>query len=220
MGKLWPREAQWLVQGHTAPCGRAGLDVGSCDSWAGIALFSELCPSVVARGVGKETGGNYGKWPAPWHLDRGLQQCDWLSQWSGFPVSRGPWSGIPLSLKASPGLFCVFWGSRQQGGLLAVVGRGMGTTDLEISRRSPFSRVRLCATPWTAAHQAPLSTGFSRQEYWSGLPFPSPRPWENWFHLLTLSKCVCEREIKGTGRERVCLRKQCIMQRCICASKM
>ena len=39
---------------------------------------------------------------------------------------------------------------------------------------SRFSHVRLCATPWTAAHQAPLSTGFSRQEYWSGLPFPSP----------------------------------------------
>ena len=30
------------------------------------------------------------------------------------------------------------------------------------------------ATPWTVAHQAPLSMGFSRQEYWSGLPFPSP----------------------------------------------
>ena len=39
---------------------------------------------------------------------------------------------------------------------------------------SHFSRVRLCATPWTAAHQAPPSLGFSRQEYWSGLPFPSP----------------------------------------------
>ena len=39
---------------------------------------------------------------------------------------------------------------------------------------SRFSRVRLCATPWTAAHQSPLSLGFSRQEYWSGLPFPSP----------------------------------------------
>ena len=39
---------------------------------------------------------------------------------------------------------------------------------------SRFSRVRLCATPWTAAHQAPLSLGFSRQEHWSGLPFPSP----------------------------------------------
>ena len=38
---------------------------------------------------------------------------------------------------------------------------------------SHFSRVRLCATPWTAAHQAPLSLGFSRQEHWSGLPFPS-----------------------------------------------
>ena len=37
-----------------------------------------------------------------------------------------------------------------------------------------LSRVRLFATPWTVAHLAPLSMGFSRQEYWSGLPFPSP----------------------------------------------
>ena len=36
------------------------------------------------------------------------------------------------------------------------------------------SCVRLFATPWTVACQAPLSMGFSRQEYWSGLPFPSP----------------------------------------------
>ena len=35
-------------------------------------------------------------------------------------------------------------------------------------------RVRLLATPWTAAYQAPLSMGFSRQEYWSGVPLPSP----------------------------------------------
>ena len=39
---------------------------------------------------------------------------------------------------------------------------------------SHFSRVRLCVTPQTAAHQAPSSLGFSRQERWSGLPFPSP----------------------------------------------
>ena len=39
---------------------------------------------------------------------------------------------------------------------------------------SHFSRVRLCATPETAAHQAPLSRGFSRQKYWSGVPLPSP----------------------------------------------
>ena len=39
---------------------------------------------------------------------------------------------------------------------------------------SHFSCVRLFATPRTAAHQAPPSMGFSRQEQWSGLPFPSP----------------------------------------------
>ena len=39
-----------------------------------------------------------------------------------------------------------------------------------------LSRVRLLETPWTAAYQAPRSMGFSRQEYWSGMPLPSPRP--------------------------------------------
>ena len=39
---------------------------------------------------------------------------------------------------------------------------------------SHFSRVRLCVTPQTAAHQAPPSLGFSRREHWSGLPLPSP----------------------------------------------
>ena len=39
---------------------------------------------------------------------------------------------------------------------------------------SRFSHVRLCATPKMAAYQDPLSLGFSRQEHWSGLPFPSP----------------------------------------------
>ena len=37
-----------------------------------------------------------------------------------------------------------------------------------------LSHVRLFDTLWTVAHQAPLSMGFSRKEYWSGLPFPSP----------------------------------------------
>ena len=39
---------------------------------------------------------------------------------------------------------------------------------------SRFSRVQLCATPWTEAYQASLSMGFSGQEDWSGQPFPSP----------------------------------------------
>ena len=43
------------------------------------------------------------------------------------------------------------------------------------SKVKSLSRVRLLATPWTAAHQAPPSMGFSRQEYWSGLPLKHPR---------------------------------------------
>ena len=52
---------------------------------------------------------------------------------------------------------------------------------------SRFSHVWLCATPETAAHQAPPSLGFSRQEHWSGLPFPSPmhenKKWK-WSHSV------------------------------------
>ena len=49
-----------------------------------------------------------------------------------------------------------------------------------------FSRVWLCAAPQTAAHQAPSPLGFSRQEHWSGLPFPSPRrEWEVKVKLLS-----------------------------------
>ena len=40
---------------------------------------------------------------------------------------------------------------------------------------SCFTHVQLFANPWTVARQAPLSMGFSRQDYWSGLPFSSPR---------------------------------------------
>ena len=53
---------------------------------------------------------------------------------------------------------------------------------------SHFSRVRLCATPWIAAYQAPPSMGFSKQEYWSGVPLPSPiyiyMYSHDWFSLL------------------------------------
>ena len=55
----------------------------------------------------------------------------------------------------------IFWGSKI-------------TADGDWSEVKSLSRVRLFATPWTVAYQAPPSMGFSRQEYWSGLPFPSP----------------------------------------------
>ena len=46
--------------------------------------------------------------------------------------------------------------------------------ELCIQKVKSLSRVRLFATPWTVAYQSPLSMGFSRQQSWSGLPFPSP----------------------------------------------
>ena len=42
-----------------------------------------------------------------------------------------------------------------------------------------LSRVRLFASPWTVAYHVPPSMGFSRQDYWSGLPFPSPEDLSN-----------------------------------------
>ena len=50
---------------------------------------------------------------------------------------------------------------------------------------SHFSRVQLCVTPWTTAYQAPPSMGFSRQEYWSGVPLPSPE--EEYSSLINCS---------------------------------
>ena len=53
----------------------------------------------------------------------------------------------------------------------------MADNSKKFSEQSEREVTKSCPTlcnPWTVAHQAPLSMGFSRQEYWSGLPFPSP----------------------------------------------
>ena len=89
---------------------------------------------------------------------------------------------------------------------------------------SRFSRVRLCATPQTAAHQAPPSLGFSRQEHWSGLPFPSPMherekgKWSRsvmsdswWPHGLQPTRLLRPWDFPGksTGVGCHCLLRQC-----------
>ena len=65
---------------------------------------------------------------------------------------------------------------------------------------SRFSRARLCATPRTAAHQAPLSLGFFRQDHWSRLPFPSPmhesKKWK-WSHSV-VSNCLRHHGLQPT----------------------
>ena len=53
-----------------------------------------------------------------------------------------------------------------------------------------LGRVRLFVTPWTTAYQAPLSMGFSRQEYWSGLPLPSPT-----YHYRLVNIILCAKYI-------------------------
>ena len=68
-------------------------------------------------------------------------------------VSLSPYLSICRSLLQTPRGFCPQWGK----GSVCVL-----------------SHLRLFVTPWTVARQAPLSMGFLRQEYWSGLPFPSP----------------------------------------------
>ena len=55
---------------------------------------------------------------------------------------------------------------------------------------SHFSRVRLCATPQTAAHQAPPSLGFSRQERWSGVPLPSQKNECSILHFILPSRVI------------------------------
>ena len=68
-----------------------------------------------------------------------------------------------------------------------------------------LSHVQLFATPWTVAHQAPPSKGFSRQEYWSGSPFPSPGdlpdPGLN-LHLLHLQSDSLPSSYQGSPRGR------------------
>ena len=77
------------------------------------------------------------------------------------------------------------------GGEGGVIGENSIETYSLLLLLSHLSRVQPFATPWTKACQAPLSTGFSRQEYWNGLPFPSP----------TIKKEVSE--VKSLSRVRL-----------------
>ena len=83
-----------------------------------------------------------------------------LTQWTWVSVKSGSWwwTGMPGMLR--------FMGLQRV--------EHDWVTELNWCMLSCFSCVRLFATPWTVACPAPLSMGFSRQEYWFGLPFPTP----------------------------------------------
>ena len=125
----------------------------------------------------------------------GVHQCQWWwlsGQWTKFhfyksdgtePFALSATGGFRISFKLRS-LSTILWvgqaflrkaGIRRQG-LKEFEGRvwrkaGIWRRGLLLSH---FSRVWLCATPEMTAHQVPPSLGFSRQEHWSGLPFPSP----------------------------------------------
>ena len=100
------------------------------------------------------------------------EQSPTSAEWARSHVPSRSLSQSNLTTKGWPGVMGVGQVSRRGNmGCTQVECNGfMNTLLLLLSR---FSRVQLCATPETAAYLAPLSLGFSRQEYWSGLPFPS-----------------------------------------------
>ena len=73
---------------------------------------------------------------------------------------------------------------------------------------SRFSHVQLRATPEMAAHQAPPSLGFSRQEHWSGLPFPSPmhesEKWKGSFSIVSNSSDPMDCSLPGSSIHGIC----------------
>ena len=97
-------------------------------------------------------------WTPPGSSVHGILQARIL-QWVAIPFSRGSfWPGNQTCLYCIAGRFFTDWALKTQHSQKFIV-------------LSHFSCVRLFVTLWAAAHQAPLSMGFSRQEYASGLPF-------------------------------------------------
>ena len=111
-------------------------------------------------------------------------QCWWplaSGQVSLHPHFGASTAAAPKSLQSCPTLCDPIDGSPPGSPVPGILqGRVLGWVAISFSsawkwkvKVKYLSRVRLLATPWTAAHQAPLSKGFSRQENWSGLPLPS-----------------------------------------------
>ena len=94
------------------------------------------------------------------------------------PVSRARWAPVSHCVSSSDrGRFAGGGDPALENGLSPSLSMALGEAlglRMLLLLLSHFTRVRLCVTPETVAHEAPLSLGFSRQEHWSGLPFPSP----------------------------------------------
>ena len=109
-------------------------------------------------------------WSMIWHLfsnlslDPTAQDAQTQSQKTAY-IS---WSSEHGYLKRRDSLFQFFWL------LFCPLFPNINLYQNPVLCAQMLSHIRLFATPWTVAHQAPLSMGFSRQKYWSGVPFPLP----------------------------------------------
>ena len=107
-------------------------------------------------------------WKRPWCWERlkaGQEEDD--RGWDGWMASLTQWTWVWVNSGS--------WWWTERPGMLQSMGTCLSNwTEMELNWWVSHCRAQLFVTPWTVACQAPLSVGFPRQEYWSGLPFPSP----------------------------------------------
>ena len=150
----WDRLDMWKWKVKVAQLRPHGL----CSSWNSPDQNTGVGSLSLLQGIFPTQGSN----PGLPHCRQILYQLSpqgnpRILEWVTYPFSRG--SCQPRNWTGSPAL--------QARSLPTEVSEKWSEVKL-------LSRVRLLATPWTIAYQAPLSMGFSKQDYWSGLPFPSP----------------------------------------------
>ena len=145
---------------HLCPKGIQGLVVVQSLSHVGLFVTHGLqharlpCPSLSPRVCANS-------WPLNWWCHSTISSS--VSPFSSHPQSRS----FPVSQLFTSG------GQSVGTSALALVLPRISII-LKVSEVKSLSRVWLSAAPWTAAYQAPPSVGFSRREYWSGVPLPSP----------------------------------------------
>jgi len=147
----------WWLSGKESACQCRRWRRGRFDPWVGkIPWRRKWQPTIVFLAVkfhGQRSLVGYIQSAA---AAKSLQSCPTLCD----PIDGSPpGSPVPGSLQART---------------LEWVAISFSNAEKWKLKVKPLSHVRLLATPWTAAYQAPLCMGFSRQEYWNGVPLPSP----------------------------------------------
>ena len=153
-------------------------EVHGHDPWGGLAL-SLMCAQLLSC---------FRLFLTPWTVSlpgcpvHGIFQAIIL-EWVAMPFSRGSfWPRDQTRVLYIAGRFFTIWATREAQCLLLFfyyffkIVQFFFFSPLRpwVSEVKSLSHFQLFVTPWTVAHQAPPSMGFSRQEYWSGLSFPSP----------------------------------------------